>query len=134
MPKGKYKRSEEQIKRLGEMARMPRKLRGGGYYAVHKWLNRNYGKADRCENPNCQANKKYKSYQYALLKGKKYEHKRENFIMFCPKCHFAYDDTKERREKQSETLKGRKLTKKHKIAISKGMKSKNIGNKNACKK
>ncbi len=28
---------------------------------------------------------------------------------------------------------GRKLTKKHKLAIAKSMKGKNVGNKNACK-
>jgi len=61
------------------------------YSTIHKWLIKEYGKADRCENKQC--NGKSKNYQYALIKGFKYERKRENFIMLCVSCHKKYDMT-----------------------------------------
>jgi hypothetical protein len=42
-----------------------------GYSGLHKWLRKNYGSADRCENPNCEG--KSKKYVYALLRGNKKE-------------------------------------------------------------
>lgn len=66
-----------------------RTLRGGGYQAIHKWLRKHYGKADRCENPNCLGVSI--SYQWAKLADKEYEHKRENFIKLCAQCHRLYD-------------------------------------------
>jgi len=66
-----------------------KKLRGGGYDAIHKWLRKHYGKADRCENPFCDG--KSKRYHWAKLTEAKYEHKRENFWMLCASCHRVYD-------------------------------------------
>ena len=57
------------------------------YYTIHRWLRKNYGDATMCSFDN-----KHKAlYDWALLKGKKYEYKRENFIQLCKKCHFKYD-------------------------------------------
>ena len=57
------------------------------YCAIHRWLNTTFGKADRCEN-----NKTHKGkYQWALIKGKKYERRRKNFKKLCAKCHAKYD-------------------------------------------
>lgn len=59
------------------------------YRAIHRWLVITFGKADRCENTDCP--KKSSNYQYALIKGKKYERKRENYKKFCVSCHKIYD-------------------------------------------
>jgi hypothetical protein len=61
------------------------------YRTLHLWLIRNFGKANTCENIECQHRSKY--YLYALVKGSKYERKRENFKMLCMSCHVKYDMT-----------------------------------------
>src|ERR1043166_9964665 len=64
-----------------------------GYEAIHRWLLLEFGKADRCENPNCVYPRpgfngkimlRPRMFQYAKIKDKKYERKRENFMMLCP--------------------------------------------------
>lgn len=61
------------------------------YGAIHLWLRKTYGKADRCENPKCP--KKSKIFEYALIKGKKHERKRKNYKKLCRSCHDIYDET-----------------------------------------
>jgi len=61
-----------------------------GYVSVHSWLKRHYGRADLCENQDCDGMSK--TFQWALKKGKKYELKRKNFIKLCRKCHCRYDE------------------------------------------
>lgn len=63
--------------------------------AIHKWINRFYGKANGCENADCDGSSKY--YEWALIKGKKYAKIRSHFKMLCRKCHTKYDMTKERK-------------------------------------
>lgn len=58
----------------------------GTYTKVHKYLIKNFGKATQCEN-GC----KKKLYQWALIKGKKYECRRYNFMELCISCHKIYD-------------------------------------------
>lgn len=60
-----------------------------GIDGIHQWLKKYYGKANRCESINCL--KLSKIFQWALLKGKEYERKRENFWQLCIKCHLLYD-------------------------------------------
>jgi len=64
------------------------------YSGIHKWLFYNYGKAGKCES-NCCKNKTPKRFEWALLKGLKYEKKRDNFIMLCASCHRKYDMTRD---------------------------------------
>ena len=59
------------------------------YIGIHQWLLREFGRASKCENKNCD--NKSKVYDWSLLRGKKYERKRENFWQLCRKCHIAYD-------------------------------------------
>ncbi len=106
-----------------------RKLRNGGYHAVHKWLYKHHGKANKCDNLFCE--KKSKVFHWAKKKECLYEHKIENFIKLCCKCHRKYDDTKERSLKGSETKKGKKLSSAHKKNISIACKGINKGNKNS---
>ena len=59
------------------------------YKGLHQWLTKTYGKPIECDNQNCL--KKSNLYDWALLRGKKYEKKRENFVILCKSCHNTYD-------------------------------------------
>ena len=59
-----------------------------GYSGIHDWLAKNYGQPKTCEI--CERKDK-KRYEWALVKGKKYERKRKNFIRLCKRCHNDYD-------------------------------------------
>jgi hypothetical protein len=61
------------------------------YQAIHHWLKKNYGKADKCENKNCT--KKSQTYEWALKPNKEYKRKRENFSKLCKSCHAKQDLT-----------------------------------------
>jgi len=61
---------------------------------IHMWLRKNFGDANKCENLHCYYVDIYgfkPRYEWSLLRGKKYEKKRENFWMLCKSCHFKYD-------------------------------------------
>ena len=58
------------------------------YYRVHQWLRWNFVKNNKCDH--CGSASKLK-YEWALIKGKKYEKKRENFAELCISCHRIYD-------------------------------------------
>jgi len=60
------------------------------YVSIHQWMKRHYGSANLCDNNDCNGNSK--TYEWALIKGKKYEMKRESFMQLCKKCHVAYDN------------------------------------------
>ena len=64
---------------------------------IHRWLSENFGKADHCENPNCEH--KSETYHWANTNNHKYRRRREDFMMLCAKCHSKYDMTEERRKK-----------------------------------
>lgn len=61
------------------------------YNTVHNWINREYGKANKCENPECRGLSK--NYHWAKLRGKVYFRDRNNFWMLCVSCHHEYDGT-----------------------------------------
>lgn len=70
------------------------------YFAIHIWLKKNYGKANKCENPKCyyprkdslgKIMEKPKRYEWSLIKGRKHSHNRENYQMLCSSCHKNYD-------------------------------------------
>lgn len=65
------------------------------YDTIHHWLYREFGKASKCERLECE--RKSTNYDWALLKGKKYERKRENFVQMCRKCHHNYDNLAKKR-------------------------------------
>lgn len=65
------------------------------YGAVHGYLRHKMGKA----KPPCQrcgATKHDRRYEWALIKGKKYEKKLENFFILCRPCHVIYDNVIQR--------------------------------------
>lgn len=63
--------------------------RSNEYIALHHWLRVQYGNADKCESQTCSG--KSKKFEYALIHGKEYEAKRENFWQLCCSCHKKYD-------------------------------------------
>ena len=71
------------------------------YRNIHGWLVYNYGKANKCENPN-HAYENPKMYEWALLKGKTYGRKRDNYWQLCKSCHLRYDDNDIARKNKSE--------------------------------
>lgn len=126
-----YKRSKQ-----GEINRLKSIPRGKNHWnynencsvlAIHRWLNKNFGKPYKCESKNCK--NKSKVFDLALKKGKKYERKRENFLMLCRSCHKKYDITEETKTKIMVNLaknKGIKMSDEQKEKIRKSM----LGNKN----
>lgn len=90
------------------------------YRVIHFWLSKKYGKASHCENPNCL--RKSFNYNWALLKGKEYEFKRENFIQLCRSCHILYDRDEFTISKIRIRMLGKKHTDKHNENISKSLK------------
>ncbi len=59
------------------------------YWSIHTWIRRNYGKASFCSN-FCGTTKTV--FDWALIHGKTYEKKIENFKPLCKKCHHSYDE------------------------------------------
>lgn len=78
-----------------------------GYKAIHEWLRKNFGSANRCENKNCD--KTSKNFHWAKKKRKKYTHDRNAFIQLCVKCHKKYDYKKDTSKKISDSKKGIKV-------------------------
>lgn len=92
-PKG-FKHSEETKRKISSsnLGVLSSQWKGGGatYAAFHSWLTRNYGKADRCENRDCPGISQ--NFEWALLKGKLHDHKRNNYKRMCRSCHRKYDE------------------------------------------
>ena len=62
------------------------------YTNLHAWLSKQYGKPVLCEKCGIKGRKaKYWTIQWALIKGKRYIRKRENFWGLCVSCHHKYD-------------------------------------------
>lgn len=79
-----------------------------GYFTIHAWLVRIFGKANKCENPDCL--KLSTIYHWAKIKGKKHERKRENYWMLCTLCHRKYDWLPEWNKNMSLAHKGKPLS------------------------
>lgn len=73
-----------------------------GYFALHSWLRKTFGKANKCESINCS--KISVIFEWAKVKGKKYERKRDNFTQLCRSCHRKYDMTDLKKEKAIKNL------------------------------
>ena len=85
-------------------------LAGITYNSLHWWIRRELGSANKCENPKCRNESEW--FVWALIKGKNYDRKKENFMQLCRKCHFDYDLTDEWKQKFNE---GRLLAQKVRI-------------------
>lgn len=116
--KGKegFKKSDENKKRFSQYAKehgfgkwMSKKVgkdsnvwKGDnvGYAGIHRWLSRDFGKPNRCENKLCVYPRKNglgkimlkpHHYEWAKLKNFPYARRREYFIQLCVSCHRGYD-------------------------------------------
>ena len=84
-----------------------------GYSAVHKWLARNHHRNEKCDF--CSSTK---FLEWALKKGKKHAHNKENYYTLCSSCHKKYDYTDERKKKLSDAMRGREILWKDKISLA----------------
>lgn len=64
-------------------------VKSSDYRQLHKWIRRNYGSANHCQNIDCKHESKY--FDWAKLPECSYEHGIENFIQLCRKCHKLMD-------------------------------------------
>lgn len=90
----------------------------------HGWLINNYGSANKCENREqnilgFKCTCKSKKYHYALKKGKKYSHNRDNFLMLCVSCHKYYDFTEKARANLRRSHTTKEYRKKWKVIMDK---------------
>lgn len=82
------------------------------YYRIHHWLRRFYGKACKCQHPDCTG--KSDKYEWALNNDFEYDFKVENFLQMCTSCHRNYDMTQEKKDNISKARTGIKYTHKKK--------------------
>ncbi len=75
------------------------------YQQIHHWLKKNFGRADKCEGEDC--NQVSHNFQWALIKGKSYEEKRESFRKLCRSCHAKEDMTEEGRARLGDARRGK---------------------------
>lgn len=59
-----------------------------GYRALHRWIERIFGKADTCMNPDCDGT--CGTFEWVNL-DHKYTRKEEDWEMMCRSCHRQYD-------------------------------------------
>lgn len=73
-----------------------------GYGRKHEWLTQTYGQPTPCDYCGVEGKQnRHWSVEWALIKGKQYERKRENFMKLCISCHRRYDFTEMTRKKIS---------------------------------
>lgn len=75
------------------------------YRIVHDWLNKHYGKANKCESDHCTH--KSNIFEYCLKKGKDHDRDRENYLMLCRSCHRKYDMTEKMKKVLSDRIAGK---------------------------
>ena len=69
-----------------------------GYIGIHLWLHKYFGNPQFCEICKLKGSKVNNRWNidWALIKDKQYERKRENFWGLCRSCHSKYDLTEEK--------------------------------------
>ena len=113
------KHTEETKKKLSLYNPQRGKFSSESYNAIHTWLFKNFRK-DKEKN-SCIFCGSIRFIEFALKKGEKHTHKRENYLLLCSSCHKKYDYTKEWRKKISNSLKNRIFSLEWKKKISKGL-------------
>lgn len=81
------------------------------YSAVHKWINFNYGKADRCDNKisfflGFKCSEKFTKYHWARLHNRPLERNRNSFVMLCVSCHNKYDHDQMSHKRAADSARG----------------------------
>lgn len=86
---GKYKRlNREKINYAFGSRRSDWKGDKVSYKCLHKWINRWYGKADRCDGDNCSGESNH--FHWANKSGK-YLRDIKDWIKLCSSCHAKFD-------------------------------------------
>lgn len=67
------------------------------YNSIHRWIRKNYGSANKCDNIHCKG--ECKRFEWSLKKGCEYQRDVNNFTQLCSSCHIKYDYTYERKLK-----------------------------------
>ena len=80
------------------------------YHSIHRWIRKQYGRPQNCENPKCDRTSK--SYDWALKIGQKHCKDRNSYFRLCKKCHGKYDMTKVRKDKLIKQLHSPEMKKK----------------------
>ena len=75
-----------------------------GYHGIHKRMVARYGKANRCEDENCDGVSK--RFEWANISGE-YKWERNDWKMLCKKCHFKFDFNEEWRLNMSKVKLGK---------------------------
>ena len=83
-PKTEFKKKDPRITGMGNRLWKGDKV---GYRALHDWINKWKGKANRCEMCGI---KKRKRYQWANI-DHKYKRVLDDYVSLCAKCHQEYD-------------------------------------------
>ena len=102
------------------------------YGNIHVWLRKSFGNPISCKKCKKIGDRKSGRWniEWALLKDKKYQRKRENYIGLCISCHRRYDFTEVSRQKMSLAKMGYTPWNKGKaglqIAWNKGLKMKEL--------
>lgn len=100
--KGK-KHTKETIKKISGLNSVHYKGDNAKYYAIHIHIRKYFGKASKCENPDCvYPRKKYngkimlkvEKYEWALKHGREYTRNIEDYYQLCHSCHQKYDKRK----------------------------------------
>ncbi len=66
------------------------------YYALHIWMKKHFGRANKCRNRNKQIlNFKCSgisnNFQWARIKGHRYSRNKKDYYQLCISCHSKYD-------------------------------------------
>lgn len=88
--KGKSTSPDTQFKK-GELTgnKNPKwKEKDFGYFAIHTWVQRTLGKANKCSNPEC--NGKSTRYEWSNISND-YKRDIDDWQELCHKCHSIYD-------------------------------------------
>jgi hypothetical protein len=96
-----YVMPKEQREKLGAKNEKHNLWKGNkvGYSALHRWLDRNFGVPNKCDNIDCIYPRKDSDgklmifpsrYEWSNKKGN-YSRNREDWWMLCPSCHRKYD-------------------------------------------
>ena len=67
-----------------------------GYFGSHSWMIRNYGKADICENRECNildiiCYERSTTYDWAFMGEGKFKRDRSLYVKLCHSCHLRHD-------------------------------------------
>lgn len=62
------------------------------YRKIHRWLWKNFGRPNHCDNPDCDSSGGiYETFDWALIHGKNYDYDITHFRQLCRRCHKKYD-------------------------------------------